>query len=225
VSTTNNCIYAHTGSGIDYPPFINISRNKDGGFTVTVRSAGNGGRDIASIDVTPEQLEHLATDALGALHGEKSAIPVVTNEMVSRFLAWPLPTYFNPDCYVSFDRVGACAVGSWPIGTNLLDAQQARAMLEHVLAASATAPRVTLAKHAGLLPHQQRVVDEKDEVSDRLAKLLAFFQGPIFPALDEAERSRLRNQARFMDGYAAVLEERIAAFKQPAQTPVEHQPV
>lgn len=95
----------------------------------------------------------------------------------------------------------------------------------YTLAASVPAPRVTLAKHAGLLPHQQRVVDEKDEVSDRLAKLLAFFHGPIFPALDEAEHSRLRNQARFMDGYAAVLEERIAAFEQPTQTPVEHHPV
>lgn len=63
-----------------------------------------------------------------------------------------------------------------------------------------------------LQPHQQRVVDEKNELSERLGKLLAFFQGPIFPTLSEAERSRLRNQARFMDGYAAVLEERIAAF-------------
>lgn len=63
-----------------------------------------------------------------------------------------------------------------------------------------------------LQPHQQRVVDEKNEVSDRLSRLYAFFQGPIFPTLSEAERSRLRNQARFMDGYAAVLEERIQAF-------------
>jgi hypothetical protein len=63
-----------------------------------------------------------------------------------------------------------------------------------------------------LQPHQQRVVDEKNELSERLAKLLGFFQGPIFPTLSDAERSRLRNQARFMDGYAAVLEERIAAF-------------
>lgn len=61
-------------------------------------------------------------------------------------------------------------------------------------------------------PHQQRVVDEKNELNDRLSKLYAFFQGPIFPTLSEAERSRLRNQARFMDGYAAVLEERIKAF-------------
>ena len=63
-----------------------------------------------------------------------------------------------------------------------------------------------------LQPHQQRVVDEKDEVSDRLSKLLSFFQTPMFESLSEAERSRMRNQARFMDGYAAVLEERIAAF-------------
>ena len=60
--------------------------------------------------------------------------------------------------------------------------------------------------------HQQRVISEKNEVSERLSKLYAFFQGPIFPTLPEAERSRLRNQARFMDGYAAVLGERIEAF-------------
>lgn len=63
-----------------------------------------------------------------------------------------------------------------------------------------------------LQPHQQRVVTEKEELSEKLTKLLAFFQTPIFAGLSEAEQSRLRNQARFMDGYAAVLEERIAAF-------------
>lgn len=64
-----------------------------------------------------------------------------------------------------------------------------------------------------LLPHQQRVIEEKEQVSERLSKLYAFFQGAIFPTLIEAEQSRLRNQARFMDGYVAVLEERIAAFR------------
>ena len=67
-----------------------------------------------------------------------------------------------------------------------------------------------------LQPHQQRVVDEKNDLSGKLGKLLAFFQSPIFTGLTEAERSRLRNQARFMDGYAAVLEERIAVFHAPA---------
>lgn len=62
-----------------------------------------------------------------------------------------------------------------------------------------------------LAPHLQRVVDEKNELSERLRKLHSFFQTPFFAGLDAAERSRLRNQARFMDGYLAVLEERIAA--------------
>jgi len=67
-------------------------------------------------------------------------------------------------------------------------------------------------KDLNMAPHQERVVTEKDELSEKLAKLLAFFQSETFSGLSEAERSRLRNQARFMDGYAAVLEERIAAF-------------
>lgn len=63
-----------------------------------------------------------------------------------------------------------------------------------------------------LQPHEQRVVDEKAQLDERLGKLFAFFQTEKFAGLSEAERSRLRNQARFMDGYAAVLEERISAF-------------
>lgn len=59
---------------------------------------------------------------------------------------------------------------------------------------------------------QGRVVAEKNEVKERLANLLAFLQSQTFAGLPEAERSRLRNQARFMDGYVAILEERIAAF-------------
>lgn len=63
-----------------------------------------------------------------------------------------------------------------------------------------------------LQPHKQRVMTELNELSEKLTKLLSFFQTPTFAGLPEAEQSRLRNQARFMDGYAAVLEERIAAF-------------
>lgn len=61
-------------------------------------------------------------------------------------------------------------------------------------------------------PHQDRVVAEKRELDEKLSKLLAFFQTVVFTGLSEAEQSRLRNQARFMDGYSAVLGERIQAF-------------
>ena len=68
----------------------------------------------------------------------------------------------------------------------------------------------------GLPPHQQRVVEEKYELDEKLGKLLSFFQSEIFSSLSDAERSRLRNQARFMDGYSAVLKERIVAFGEQA---------
>lgn len=67
----------------------------------------------------------------------------VTDEMVSRFLAWELPADFAPDGGVTFAREfnmagvlvdrANMAPHFWPVGTNLLTAEQARAMLEHVL--------------------------------------------------------------------------------------------
>lgn len=67
--------------------------------------------------------------------GNKSP-PAVTDDMVSRFLAWRLPDNFGPDGYVKFDSVTAKRNNSWPTGTNLLDGQQARAMLEHAIGES-----------------------------------------------------------------------------------------
>lgn len=58
----------------------------------------------------------------------------VTNEMVDRFLKWRLPEDFRPDGGVSF--VQPNHPHSWPVGTNLLTATQAREMLEHVLGIS-----------------------------------------------------------------------------------------
>ncbi len=63
-----------------------------------------------------------------------------------------------------------------------------------------------------LEPYQFRVVVENRDLEAKLVSLLQFFHTPIFEGLSEAERSRLRQQARFMDGYSAVLKERIEAF-------------
>ena len=71
-----------------------------------------------------------------------------------------------------------------------------------------------------LAPHQQRVVDERAELADRLARLHDFLRTPAFSALAVAERLRLRNQAHFMTGYLDVLAERIAAFSAPADPAV-----
>jgi len=56
------------------------------------------------------------------------------DKMVDRFLGWKLPEDFGPDCYITFDREKAKQnPHCWPVGTNLLTADQARAMFEHAL--------------------------------------------------------------------------------------------
>lgn len=54
------------------------------------------------------------------------------DKMVDRFLAWPLPKGFAPDCGISFieNRSPHC----WPVGTNLFTAEQAKEMVKHMLA-------------------------------------------------------------------------------------------
>jgi hypothetical protein len=61
-------------------------------------------------------------------------------------------------------------------------------------------------------PHQQRVVDEKAELDSKLAKLMDFYNSPIYGSLDEAERVRLSKQGQLMAKYSDILGERIAAF-------------
>ena len=63
-------------------------------------------------------------------------------------------------------------------------------------------------------PHQQRVIDEKRELDDKLQKLTAFISSEKFSTIvkDEAERGRLVCQEETMKDYSAILAERIEAF-------------
>jgi crAss001_48 related protein len=63
-------------------------------------------------------------------------------------------------------------------------------------------------------PHQQRVVTELKDLSDKREKLGAFLQGDVFKSLDLAERGRLVHQYEIMGKYADILRERIADFKE-----------
>lgn len=65
---------------------------------------------------------------------------------------------------------------------------------------------------AALAPHQQRVVIEKAELDEKLAKLAAFMNTQRFTALPIDEFARLTRQFTCMVEYSAVLGERIAAF-------------
>jgi len=62
-------------------------------------------------------------------------------------------------------------------------------------------------------PHQQRVVEEQKELSEKLSKLLIFIaQSPVYAALPDNEKERLNRQSKYMALYSDVLVERIKAF-------------
>jgi hypothetical protein len=61
-------------------------------------------------------------------------------------------------------------------------------------------------------PHQQRVVDEKTELDEKLSKLESFFETNIFKSIPEQEQLRLKRQAIIMAAYSDILQERITAF-------------
>jgi len=61
-------------------------------------------------------------------------------------------------------------------------------------------------------PFQQRVVDEKTELDDKLQKLDAFGRTDFFQTLPPAEQGRLNRQHSVMEEYSRILGERIAAF-------------
>lgn len=79
--------------------------------------------------------------------------------MVNRFLGWKLPSDFNPDNGISFERIAGASgphpFAREPSGTNLFDATQAVAMVRHMIEgmpeASHHAPAASAVK-----PHDPR---------------------------------------------------------------------
>lgn len=61
-------------------------------------------------------------------------------------------------------------------------------------------------------PHQQRVVDEKNELGERLTKLLAFIGTDLYKSLPEEDKELLFFQSQIMEDYFEVLEQRIERF-------------
>lgn len=61
-------------------------------------------------------------------------------------------------------------------------------------------------------PHEQRVVEEKQELEEKISKLDKFRMGYSFPQLSTEEQVRLNRQLTVMIEYAKILSERIAAF-------------
>lgn len=57
----------------------------------------------------------------------------------------------------------------------------------------------------------RRVVEERDQLHERLVKLRAFVESTAFTQIDDAEQQRLKLQAVHMVGYERVLNERLGA--------------
>lgn len=60
--------------------------------------------------------------------------------------------------------------------------------------------------------HQQRVINEKSELSEKLSKLESFLSSPLFSTISGAEQAKLSRQFLIMQLYEQVLSERISAF-------------
>jgi hypothetical protein len=63
-----------------------------------------------------------------------------------------------------------------------------------------------------MLPHQERVLHERDALSDKVKDLMRFINSPTFDQIEQTERDRLMRQANHMMNYESVLRERVAAF-------------
>jgi len=139
------------------------------------------------------------------------------DKMVDKFLGWKLPKDFGPDAGISFkptkpyegDELGN---SWWPVGTNLLTADQARQMFEHCMDEEPCTSQQP-GPHAALPPHQQRVLAEKTELDEKATALSNFIgHSAIFETLDAAEQERLKEQNDVMWQYSEILGKRIAAF-------------
>lgn len=61
---------------------------------------------------------------------------------------------------------------------------------------------------------QERVIQERIDLGEKLIKLNGFMRSSTFTSLDEYEQERLRRQYEAMITYADILEERINRFEQ-----------
>ncbi len=63
-----------------------------------------------------------------------------------------------------------------------------------------------------LQPHEQRVVDERTDLIEKITKLHAFFKTEIFENLQEEDQELLEEQVQLMMNYSDILLKRINRF-------------
>lgn len=94
-----------------------------------------------------------------------------------------------------------------------IDTDNGREIIDmHGIALAADAPDAR-GPLINLKPYQQRVVDEREALEEKLEKLTAFLNSPTVADLPRDEHERLSEQARHMRDYSRVLAQRIAQWK------------
>lgn len=96
------------------------------------------------------EMERAAIAALQQAQQAQQPAENVVDHMVNRFLSWKLPQDFAPDCGISFAPLTnpEWTHDVWPIGTNLLHAGQAKALVEHMLAGIVTPTSIAALRQA-----------------------------------------------------------------------------
>lgn len=61
-------------------------------------------------------------------------------------------------------------------------------------------------------PYQQRVVEEREQLNEKISSLMAFIKTESFKALSNYDRTLLNLQAEIMGDYLAILTKRISRF-------------
>jgi hypothetical protein len=124
---------------------------------------------------------------------EKHMTDEQLNAAVDRFLWWRLPDTFAPDCGISFTKPNH--PNSWPVGTDLFTATEAKEMLRCVLSAIPEAPAPSeAARQPGQYTHsEQRGTPGHCNLAQVFGpdgKSVASFDSTIYPAV-ATERARL----------------------------------
>lgn len=148
----------------------------------------------------------------------------LVSHMVNRFLAWRLPENFSPDGGITFTRVmnegTVYAHTAEPSGTNLLDAEQATAMVRHMLEG---APPVSKGD-AAYAQWRASQTAEFDGTTEGLARARDMFEkwiGDALPANDDGQVHFARALAESMsDAIGAYLKRRAEA--PPASAEIEN---
>jgi len=63
------------------------------------------------------------------------------------------------------------------------------------------------------LEFQQRVVDEKAQLDEKIKKLAYFLNGSVIETLESEDQTLLHEQFHVMEKYSDILRRRIARFK------------